>query len=103
MQWGTKMHDDLLDAVDWAVGRGVTSADKVAIMGGSYGGYATLAGLAFTPDKFACGVDIVGPSNLNTLLKTIPPYWEAGKAPLYARMGGRPSPDGRARAAAAVG
>ncbi|HEY0028359.1 MAG TPA: alpha/beta fold hydrolase [Allosphingosinicella sp.] len=87
LQWGTKMHDDLLDAVDWAVKRGVTSPDKVAIMGGSYGGYATLAGLAFTPDKFACGVDIVGPSNLETLLKTIPPYWEAGKVQFYKRMG----------------
>jgi dipeptidyl aminopeptidase/acylaminoacyl peptidase len=94
--WGTKMHDDLLDAVDWAVGRGVTSADKVAIMGGSYGGYATLAGLAFTPDKFACGVDIVGPSNLETLLKTIPPYWEAGKAQMYARMGNPTTPEGLA-------
>src|SRR6266567_2134676 len=81
------MHDDLLDAVDWAVRGKVTSPDKVAIMGGSYGGYATLAGLAFTPDRFACGVDIVGPSNLNTLLSTIPPYWEAIRAQLYKRMG----------------
>jgi dipeptidyl aminopeptidase/acylaminoacyl peptidase len=96
LMWGTKMHDDLLDAVDWAVGRGVTSADKVAIMGGSYGGYATLAGLAFTPEKFACGVDIVGPSNLETLLKTIPPYWEAGKAQMYARMGNPTTPEGLA-------
>jgi dipeptidyl aminopeptidase/acylaminoacyl peptidase len=94
LQWGTKMHDDLLDAVDWAVKGGVTTADKVAIMGGSYGGYATLAGLAFTPDKFACGVDIVGPSNLETLLKTIPPYWEAGKAQMYARMGNPTTPEG---------
>ena len=69
---------DLLDAVQWAIGAGVTAQDKVAIMGGSYGGYATLAGLAFTPTTFACGVDIVGPSNLETLLKTIPPYWTAG-------------------------
>ncbi|HEX8533755.1 MAG TPA: alpha/beta fold hydrolase [Allosphingosinicella sp.] len=96
LMWGTKMHDDLLDAVDWAVKQGVTSSDKVAIMGGSYGGYATLAGLAFTPDKFACGVDIVGPSNLNTLLKTIPPYWEAGKAQMYARMGNPTTPEGQA-------
>jgi dipeptidyl aminopeptidase/acylaminoacyl peptidase len=96
LQWGGKMHDDLLDAVDWAVGRGVTSADKVAIMGGSYGGYATLAGLAFTPDKFACGVDIVGPSNLNTLLKTIPPYWEAIRAQFYKRMGDPTTPAGQA-------
>ena len=87
LQWGRKMHDDLLDAVDWAVAEGVTTRDKVAIMGGSYGGYATLAGLAFTPDRFACGVDIVGPSNLNTLLSTIPPYWESIKQQFYKRMG----------------
>jgi dipeptidyl aminopeptidase/acylaminoacyl peptidase len=95
LQWGTKMHDDLLDAADWAVKNNITSADKIAIMGGSYGGYATLAGLAFTPEKFACGVDIVGPSNLNTLLKTIPPYWEAGKAQMYARMGDPTTPEGQ--------
>ena len=87
LQWGRKMHDDLLDAVDWAVQNKITSPDKVAIMGGSYGGYATLAGLTFTPDKFACGVDIVGPSNLQTLLKTIPAYWEAAKVQFYKRMG----------------
>jgi acetyl esterase/lipase len=96
LMWGTKMHDDLLDAVDWAVKSGVTTGDKVAIMGGSYGGYATLAGLAFTPDRFACGVDIVGPSNLNTLLKAIPPYWEAGKAQMYKRMGDPTTPEGQA-------
>ena len=95
LQWGRKMHDDLLDAVDWAVKSGVTSSDKVAIMGGSYGGYATLAGMAFTPDKFACGVDIVGPSNLQTLLKTIPAYWEAGKVQFYKRMGDPTTEDGR--------
>ncbi len=74
-QWGRKMHDDLIDAVDWAVSEGITTPDEVAIMGGSYGGYATLAGLTFTPQRFACGVDIVGPSNLETLLASIPPYW----------------------------
>jgi len=95
-QWGRKMHDDLLDAVDWAVKRGVTSKDRVAIMGGSYGGYATLAGLTMTPDAFACGVDIVGPSNLFTLLKTIPPYWEAGKQQMYRRMGDPGTPEGQA-------
>ena len=95
LQWGRKMQDDLLDAVDWAVAQGVTSPDKVAIMGGSYGGYATLAGLTFTPDKFACGVDIVGPSNLQTLLKTIPPYWEAGKVQFYKRMGDPTTEEGR--------
>jgi dipeptidyl aminopeptidase/acylaminoacyl peptidase len=93
-QWGLKMHDDLIDSVDWAVKQGVTSADKVAIMGGSYGGYATLAGLAFTPEKFACGVDIVGPSNLETLLKTIPPYWTAGIQQFHQRMGNPNTPEG---------
>ncbi|HEX8379117.1 MAG TPA: alpha/beta fold hydrolase, partial [Allosphingosinicella sp.] len=96
LQWGRKMQDDLDDAVEWAVGRGVTTADKVAIMGGSYGGYAVLAGLAFTPERFACGVDIVGPSNLNTLLGTIPPYWEAMKAQFYKRMGDPNTPEGLA-------
>jgi dipeptidyl aminopeptidase/acylaminoacyl peptidase len=86
-EWGRKMQDDLLDAVDWAVKAGVTTRSQVAIMGGSYGGYATLAGLAFTPQAFACGVDIVGPSNLYTLLGTIPPYWESFKQQMYRRMG----------------
>ena len=96
LQWGRKMHDDLIDAVDWAVKGGVTAKDTVAIMGGSYGGYATLAGMTFTPDTFACGVDIVGPSNLFTLLQTIPPYWEAGKQQFYKRMGDPTTDDGRA-------
>ena len=87
LQWGRKMHDDLIDATEWAVAQGVTTPDRIAIMGGSYGGYATLAGVTMTPDKFACGVDIVGPSNLETLLKTIPAYWEAGKVQFYKRMG----------------
>ena len=96
MQWGLKMHDDLIDAVDWAVKRGVAPKDKVAVMGGSYGGYATLAGLAFTPDAFACGVDIVGPSNLNTLLASVPAYWEAGRRQMYRRMGDPGTPEGQA-------
>jgi dipeptidyl aminopeptidase/acylaminoacyl peptidase len=75
MEWGTKMHNDLIDAVNWAVEEGIAQKDKIAIMGGSYGGYSTLIGLTFTPDVFACGVDIVGPSNLLTLMETIPPYW----------------------------
>ena len=69
-EWSGKMHDDLLDAVNWAVEQKIAHNDKVAIMGGSYGGYATLVGLTYTPDVFACGVDIVGPSSLVTLLKT---------------------------------
>ena len=95
LQWGKTMHDDLIDVVDWAIARGVTTPDKVAIMGGSYGGYAALAGLAFTPDKFACGVDIVGPSNLRTLLGTIPPYWEALKVQFYKRMGDPNTEEGK--------
>ncbi len=87
LEWGEAMHDDLIDAVDWAVAEGVTSEDTVAIGGGSYGGYATLAGLTFTPETFACGVDIVGPSNLVTLLDSIPPYWESFRRVLERRVG----------------
>jgi len=75
MEWAGKMHDDLIDAVNWAKEQGIAHADRVGIMGGSYGGYATLVGLTFTPETFACGVDIVGPSDLVTLLSTIPAYW----------------------------
>ncbi|QSB46095.1 S9 family peptidase [Tsuneonella flava] len=96
LQWGRKMQDDLVDAVAWAVDKGVTSKDKVAIMGGSYGGYATLAGMAFTPTEYACGVDIVGPSNLETLLKTIPPYWVPVIAQFHQRMGNPETPEGLA-------
>ncbi|ABC62435.1 S9 family peptidase [Erythrobacter litoralis] len=87
LEWGRKMHDDLIDAVEWAVEAGIAPRDKIAIMGGSYGGYATLAGLTFTPEVFACGVDIVGPSNLETLLASIPPYWEPMVAQFHTRMG----------------
>lgn len=87
MEWSGKMHDDLIDAVDWAVAEGIAIEDRIAIMGGSYGGYATLVGLTFTPDKFACGVDIVGPSNLITLLDSIPPYWEPMKKLFTSRVG----------------
>lgn len=96
LEWGKKMHDDLIDATNWAVEKGIAPKDKVAIMGGSYGGYATLAGLAFTPEEFACGVDIVGPSNLETLLKTIPPYWEPLIAQFHERMGNPNTPEGLA-------
>jgi dipeptidyl aminopeptidase/acylaminoacyl peptidase len=95
MQWALKMHDDLIDGVEWAIANGIAPRDKVAIMGGSYGGYATLAGLTFTPDVFACGVDIVGPSNLNTLLASTPAYWEAMKRQLYLRVGDPETEDGR--------
>ena len=96
LQWGLKMHDDLIDAVEWAVDEGITTDDAVAIMGGSYGGYATLAGLTFTPDEFACGVDIVGPSNLITLLDSIPPYWESFRRVLEKRVGDPNTEEGRA-------
>ena len=96
LEWGAKMHDDLIDAVEWAVERGIAQRDKVAIMGGSYGGYATLAGLTFTPEVFACGVDIVGPSNLETLLETIPPYWEPMVKQFHERMGNPATPEGKA-------
>ena len=96
LQWGLKMHDDLIDAVEWAFAEGVTTDDSVAIMGGSYGGYATLAGLTFTPEKFACGVDIVGPSNLITLLDSIPPYWESFRRVLENRVGDPNTDEGRA-------
>jgi len=86
-EWAGKMHDDLIDAVNWLVEKGISDREKVAIMGGSYGGYATLVALTFTPEVFACGVDIVGPSNLITLLQTIPPYWEPMKLQMYHRIG----------------
>jgi len=86
-EWGGKMHDDLIDAVGHAVGQGWADKSKVAIYGGSYGGYAALVGAAFTPDVFCCAVDIVGPSNLKTLLETIPPYWAPMIAQLYRRVG----------------
>ena len=96
LQWGKAMHDDLIDVAQWAVKQGISQPDKIAIMGGSYGGYATLAGLAFTPAQFACGVDIVGPSNLETLLKTIPPYWEPIVKQFHERMGNPGTPEGLA-------
>ncbi|MEM9054071.1 MAG: S9 family peptidase [Pseudomonadota bacterium] len=75
-EFAGKMHDDLIDSVEWAVGEGIADPDKVAIAGGSYGGYATLIGVSFTPDTFACGVDIVGPSSLVTLVESFPEYWK---------------------------
>jgi dipeptidyl aminopeptidase/acylaminoacyl peptidase len=86
-EWAGKMHDDLVDSVQWLVEQGTADRKRIAIMGGSYGGYATLVGLAFTPDLFAAGVDIVGPSNLITLMRTIPPYWAPMKAMFSKRVG----------------
>ncbi|MGI4858532.1 MAG: S9 family peptidase, partial [Janthinobacterium lividum] len=86
-EWGRKMDDDLLDAVDWAVARGIADPARIAIMGGSYGGYATLAALTRNPERYACGIDIVGPSNLQTLLDSVPEYWESQKTILYRAVG----------------
>jgi dipeptidyl aminopeptidase/acylaminoacyl peptidase len=86
-EWGAKMQRDLRDAAAWAVERKIARRDQVAIMGQSYGGYAALAGLAFTPTVYACGVSVVGPSNLVSLLNSIPPYWSAYRAELYKRVG----------------
>jgi dipeptidyl aminopeptidase/acylaminoacyl peptidase len=86
-EWAGKMHDDLIDAVNWAVNGGIADKNRVAILGGSYGGYAALTGVTFTPDVFAAGVSIVGPSNLVTLLASIPPYWGPMKEMFYTRMG----------------
>jgi dipeptidyl aminopeptidase/acylaminoacyl peptidase len=94
-QWAADMHNDLIDAVDWAIAEGIAPADKIAIAGGSYGGYATLVGLTFTPEKFACGVDIVGPSNLVTLLQSIPPYWESFIETFAQRVGDHRTEDGQ--------
>ncbi len=86
-EWGRNMHYDLVDAVQWAIRQGIADPNKVAIFGGSYGGYAALVGATFTPDLFCCAVDIVGPSNLNTLIRTIPPYWSTFLATFHRRVG----------------
>jgi dipeptidyl aminopeptidase/acylaminoacyl peptidase len=86
-EWGGRMHDDLVDAVGWAVDEGVADPERVAIFGGSYGGYAALAGATFTPDLFRCAVDIVGPSSLITLINSIPPYWKPLLATFHERVG----------------
>lgn len=95
LQWGKLMQDDITWGVNYLIEQGIADKDKVAIMGGSYGGYATLAGLAFTPDVYACGVDIVGPSNINTLLESVPAYWEAGRAFLYGMVGDPETEEGQ--------
>lgn len=95
LEWGKKMEDDLLDAMAWAEQQGYAKPKSTAIVGGSYGGYATLAGLAMHPDAFACGIDLVGPSNLETLLATIPPYWAPALAMFHKRMGDPTTPEGK--------
>lgn len=96
-EWGQKMQDDVTWGKKWLVEQGIADPKRVAIMGGSYGGYATLAGVAFTPDEYAAGVAIVAPSNLETLLQSIPPYWEAIRTTFYKRMGDPNTPEGLAQ------
>ncbi len=86
-EWGKSMQNDITDGVAWLIDEGIADPKRVGIYGGSYGGYAVLAGLAFTPDLYACGVDYVGVSNIFTLLETIPPYWELGRQMLYEKIG----------------
>ncbi len=96
-QWGDKMQDDITWGVKYLVAQGIADPARVGIMGGSYGGYATLAGVAFTPDLYKAAVAIVAPSNLITLLDSIPPYWEAGRITFYERMGNPKTPEGKAQ------
>lgn len=86
-QWGLKMQDDITDGVKWLIEKGIANPNRIAIYGGSYGGYATLAGLAFTPDLYACGIDYVGVSNLFTFMQTIPPYWRPMLEMMYEQVG----------------
>ncbi|MGA3027520.1 MAG: alpha/beta fold hydrolase [Bryobacteraceae bacterium] len=95
-EWGRKMQDDITWGMKYLVGEGIADPKRLGIIGGSYGGYATLAGVAFTPDLYSAAVDIVGPSNLITLLEAIPPYWEAGRKIMYARMADPGTPQGKA-------
>jgi dipeptidyl aminopeptidase/acylaminoacyl peptidase len=96
-QWGDKMQDDITWGVKHLVAKGIADPKRVGIMGGSYGGYATLAAVAFTPDLYAAAVSVVGPSNLITLLDSIPPYWEAGRKIFYVRMGDPTTAEGKAQ------
>jgi dipeptidyl aminopeptidase/acylaminoacyl peptidase len=95
MQWGDKMQDDITWGVDYLIAQGIVDAKRVGIMGGSYGGYATLAGVTYTPDKYAAAVAIVAPSNLITLLNSIPPYWEPTRQLFYKRMGDPNTEEGK--------
>jgi dipeptidyl aminopeptidase/acylaminoacyl peptidase len=95
-QWGRKMQDDVTWGVKYLVDEGIADPKRVGIFGGSYGGYATLAGVAFTPDLYAAAVDLFGPSNLITLLDSIPPYWESIRQMFYQRMGNPTTPEGKA-------
>ena len=96
-EWGEKMQDDLTWGVKYLIAQGIADPKRVGIMGGSYGGYATLAGVAFTPDVYAAAVAIVAPSNLKTLLESVPPYWESIRTIFYKRMGDPNTPEGLAQ------
>src|ERR1019366_7981434 len=96
-QWGDKMQDDLTWGAKYLAAKGIADPKRTGIVGGSYGGYATLAGVAFTPDLYAAAVSIVGPSNLITLLDSIPPYWEPVRKMFYQRMGDPGAPEGKAQ------
>ena len=89
-EWGAKMHDDLLDAIDHLVAQGIVDRERVAIYGGSYGGYAALIGATFTPDVFKCAISMVGPSNLNTLMESFPEYWKPMIVLWHKRVGEDP-------------
>jgi dipeptidyl aminopeptidase/acylaminoacyl peptidase len=95
-EWGRRMDDDLQDAVAWAVAQDIADPARVAIIGMSYGGYATLAAVTRSPELYACGIDVVGPSNLETLLATVPPYWASFRAQLAKAVGDPDTEDGRA-------
>jgi dipeptidyl aminopeptidase/acylaminoacyl peptidase len=95
LEWGDLMQDDITWGVKYLVDQGIADPERIAIFGGSYGGYATLAGLAFTPDLYAAGVSFVGPSNLITLLNSIPPYWEAARKVFHERMGDPSNEEGK--------
>ncbi len=96
LEWGRKMQDDVTWGAKYLVSEGIADPKRIGIFGGSYGGYATLAGVAFTPDVYAAAVDLFGPANLITLLDSIPPYWESGRQTFYRRMGNPTTPEGKA-------
>ncbi|MFZ0773457.1 MAG: alpha/beta fold hydrolase [Candidatus Sulfotelmatobacter sp.] len=95
-EWGRKMQDDVTSGVKYLVDSGIADPKRVGIFGGSYGGYATLAGVTFTPDLYAAAVELFGPSNLITLLDSIPPYWESIRQMFYQRIGNPTTPEGKA-------
>jgi dipeptidyl aminopeptidase/acylaminoacyl peptidase len=96
-QWGLSMQDDITDGVNWLIEQGIADKDRISIYGGSYGGYATLAGITLTPDVYACAIDYVGVSNLFTFMETIPPYWEQFRQMLYEMVGNPDDAEDNAR------